>query len=321
MKDKYGREIDYMRISITDRCNLRCKYCMPNSLPDVPHINILRYEEILRICRAAVSIGINRFKVTGGEPFARKGAADFIAKLKSEPGVKSVTVTTNGILLKDELPKLKQAGIDGINISLDTTDAVKYKEVTGADHVNKVIDVIMQCAHMGIRTKVNCVLLDDNEDQIVPLARIARDLPVDVRFIELMPIGYGRGFSGPCCDKALELLKRVWPDLHHVKEKRGNGPAEYFKSSGLKGRIGLIGANSHKFCESCNRIRLTSIGMLKPCLCYDTVTDLFSLVRNGATEKELATVMAEAIYNKPSSHCFTKTDKITEYRMMNQIGG
>jgi len=294
---------------------------MPHSIPNILHINVLRYEEILRICRAAVTIGIDRFKITGGEPFARKGATDFIARLKSEPGIKCVTVTTNGTLLKDELPKLKQAGIDGINISLDSADALKYQEITGADHGNKVIGIIMQCADIGIRTKVNCVLLDDNEDQILPLARLARDLPVDVRFIELMPIGYGRELSGPSSDKALELLKREWPDLHYVNEKRGNGPAEYFKSSRLKGRIGLIGANSHKFCDRCNRVRLTSAGMLKTCLCYDTTTDLLSLVRNGASEKELAQAMAEAIYGKPFSHCFTKTDKMTEYRMMNQIGG
>lgn len=321
MKDRLERNIDYMRVSITDRCDLRCKYCMPSSLPDVSHSDILRYEEILLICRAAVSVGVNRFKITGGEPFVRKGAADFIAQLKSEPAVKCVTVTTNGILLSDALPKLKKAGIDGINISLDSIDASKYQAITGSDNVGKVISAIEQSVEFGIKTKVNCVLLSENKDQIVPLSQLASVLPIDIRFIELMPIGYGNNFSGPSCDKALELLQKTYPDLSYSNEKRGNGPAVYYKSSFLRGRIGFIGANSHKFCSSCNRVRLTSTGMLKPCLCYDTSTDLLSLVRNGVTKEQLAKTIAGVIYEKPSAHCFFEESEMTEHRTMNEIGG
>ena len=321
MKDRLGREISYMRVSVTDRCDLRCKYCMPSGVPFIPHEDILRYEETLRICRAAVTLGIGRFKVTGGEPFVRKGAADFIAQLKAEPGVKCVTVTTNGTRLRDALPKLKQAGVNGVNISLDAMDAATYQAITGTDRVGEVLCAIRECAGSGIMTKVNCVLLESNTDQIIPLASLAQELPVDVRFIELMPIGCGRGLSGPTCDMALEQLSRVYPDLHYVDEKRGNGPAVYYRSAQLKGRIGFIGANSHQFCGACNRVRLTSTGFVKPCLCYDSGADLRALLRGGASDRELADALSKAIFEKPAAHCFTEADRITETKRMSQIGG
>ncbi len=321
MKDRLGREIDYMRISITDRCDLRCKYCMPDPLPDIPHCNIMRYEEFLRICRAALALGMNRFKVTGGEPFARKNAADFIARLKLEPGVKCVTVTTNGTMLSEALPTLKEAGIDGINISLDAIDPEIYKTITGVNRVKDVLSAIKESVKSGIRTKVNSVMLDCNKDQFIPIAKLAQDHVLDVRFIELMPIGQGREFSGPRRDTVLSLLTELYPDLHYVDEKRGNGPAVYYRSRQLKGRIGFISANSHNFCATCNRIRITSTGMLKPCLCYDAVTDLRALLRGGATDRELTEALAKALYEKPSVHCFSKAEDITEHKNMNQIGG
>jgi len=321
MNDRFGREIDYMRISITDKCNLRCKYCMPCSLPNIPHDNILRYEELLRICRAAVTLGINRFKVTGGEPLVRKGAVDFIARLKAEPGVQNVTLTTNGTLLSGALPGLITAGVDGVNISLDVADPEEYRALTGADHAKDVLEAIAQCEKSGIRTKVNCVMYTDNVDQYVPLAMLARDMAVDVRFIELMPIGHGRAFSGPDGDTLLMRLQKLYPDLQYVDEKRGNGPAVYYKSALLKGHIGFIGANSHQFCSSCNRVRITSTGELKPCLCYEATVDLRTLIRDGATDAELVQTIADAVYNKPAAHCFSEADDVTEYRMMNQIGG
>jgi cyclic pyranopterin phosphate synthase len=321
MIDRTGRDIDYMRVSITDRCDLRCKYCMPCPLHDVPHVDILRYEEMLRVCRAAMTLGINKFKVTGGEPFARKGAAEFIARLKAQPGVECVTVTTNGTMLSGVLPGLIRAGIDGINISIDAADAAIYKAITGFDHAGDVLAAVAQCAQSGIKTKVNCVMLDSNLSELVPLAALARDMSVDVRFIELMPLGYGQSLGGPDSDAVLERLKTAYPDLRPADEKRGNGPAVYYASDNLKGRIGFISANSHKFCASCNRIRLTSTGMLKPCLCYDAVADLRELLRNGASDEALAQAIAEAVYAKPSAHCFSDKVGMTEHRMMNEIGG
>lgn len=321
MKDSFGREIDYMRISITDRCDLRCGYCMPSPLPAIPHAEILRYEEFLRVCRAAISLGINRFKVTGGEPFARKGAADFIAALKAERGVICVTVTTNGTMLSDALPRLMQAGVDGVNISLDALNAVLYQSITGFDRAGDVLKAIIQCAQSGIRTKVNCVLLDCNRSDVLPIAELSRDLPLDVRFIELMPIGCGRSFHGPSWDEVFGLLKQQYPDLQPHGEKRGNGPAVYYASSLLKGRIGVIAANSHTFCGSCNRLRVTSTGMLKPCLSYGPAADLRALLRGGASDDALAQAIAGAVYAKPAAHCFSAAGGAAENRRMHEIGG
>lgn len=321
MKDSTGRRIDYMRISITDRCNLRCKYCMPRPLPKLPHSDILSYEEILQVCRAAVTLGINKFKVTGGEPFVRKGAAEFIARLKAQPGVECVTVTTNGVMLSDVLPELIKAGVDGVNISIDAADPGKYKAITGFDCAAKVLAAVAQCSESGINTKVNCVMLEGNESEYIPLAELARDLPVDVRFIELMPLGFGKAHKGPSSDAVLGQLRAVYPDLSCSDEKRGNGPAVYYASGKLSGRIGFISANTHKFCTGCNRIRLTSTGMLKPCLCYEAATDLRALLRTGADETKLAQAIAQAVYAKPPAHCFSDKERVTEYKMMNEIGG
>jgi cyclic pyranopterin phosphate synthase len=320
MKDRFGRIIDYMRISITDRCDLRCAYCMPAGVPDIPHSDILRYEETLRVVRAAVGLGIDRFKVTGGEPFVRKGAADFIAALKAEPGVRCGTVTTNGTHLSEALPQLAAAGVDGVNISLDAVDAARYEAITGGDQAKRVLTAVEQCVGSGIRTKVNSVLLDDNQDQIIPLAALAQRMNVDVRFIELMPIGCGREHSGPDCDTALSRLKEAYPDLHRVDGKRGNGPAVYYASAQLMGRIGFIAANSHSFCAGCNRVRLTSIGLVKPCLCDGSTVDLRALLRGGATDAQLVAALEQAVWSKPAAHRFSEGGT-TERRRMNQIGG
>ena len=322
MKDRFGREIDYLRISITDRCDLRCIYCRADcEFPNLAHGDVLRYEEILRLCRIALGLGVSNFKLTGGEPFVRKGAADFAARLKSEPGVGSVTLTTNGTHLARELPRLKEAGIDGVNVSLDAVEPEVYASITGTDLADEVISAIGLCADSGIRTKVNCVMLRSNEGQLIQLTALARDRPVDLRFIELMPIGSGRGLEGPDCFEALERLERAYPDLRRSDEKRGNGPAVYYESSRLMGRIGLIGANSHKFCAACNRVRLSSTGQLKPCLCYEEAVDLRTPLRSGASDEELTAALAAAIYGKPSDHCFSESEKVTECRMMSQIGG
>lgn len=320
MKDALGREIDYMRLSITDRCDLRCSYCMPADA-GVSHADVLRYEEILRVVRAALRLGVDRFKVTGGEPLARRGAVEFIAALKAEPGVACVTLTTNGTRLKDALPRLVAARVDGINVSLDAVDPALYEKIAGRDRAREVLEAIRLSAASGVRTKVNSVLLPQNETELIPLASLAKDLPVDVRFIELMPVGFGRGQEGPGREAALARLKGAFPDLRPVAEKRGNGPAEYYASARLLGRIGFIAANSHAFCQSCNRIRLTSTGRLKPCLCYEDAVDLRALLRGGADEAALVAALSKAILQKPAAHCFSSAHGVTEHCGMNEIGG
>ncbi len=323
MTDQYGRNIDYMRLSITDRCNLRCKYCMPEGITLTPHCEILTYEELLRVAAQAVALGVTKFKVTGGEPLVRKGCVDFVGQLKALPGVEQVTMTTNGLLLGAQLEALVSAGLDAVNISLDTVDNAKYCQLTGyrGSALPRLMGLLEQCVVQGIRTKVNVVLLEENRDELPELASIAQHLPVDVRFIELMPIGYGASASGFSPDRALETLKSRWPDLSPVSEKRGNGPAHYYASASLVGRIGFIDAVSHAFCADCNRVRLTSTGLLKPCLCYETSVDLKAILRSGGSDADLWEALRQAIYAKPRAHCFAQRDSITEQKGMSQIGG
>ena len=275
----------------------------------------------MEICRAALRVGITKFKVTGGEPFVRKGAVGFIRELRNLPGVESVTVTTNGWLLPQVLPELRRIGIDGVNISLDSLDREQYQAIAGVDALPEVLQAVRQCAASGLPTKINAVLLADTKEQIAPLARFAEELPVDVRFIELMPIGcgaYQQGYSG---DEALAVLRGVYPDLAPLSVRRGNGPAAYYASRSLKGYIGMIAANSHVFCRQCNRLRLTSTGFLKPCLCYDDGVDLRAAVRSGQGENLLAQAIEQAILRKPARHCFDEAKAVTERKAMNEIGG
>lgn len=322
MTDQYGRKIDYIRISITDRCNLRCKYCMPEDLVSAGHECILRYEEILRLCALAVKLGITKFKITGGEPLVRLGCEDFIVRLKALPGVEQVTLTTNGLLLRQKLDALRAAGLDGVNISLDTLDERLYRSICGGHgSTAEVMGAVRDCCDSGMKTKINTVLLEENYAQAEQLAAVSETLPVDVRFIELMPIGYGDGMRRVSPDEVLRRLKVRWPDLQPTNEVRGNGPAHYYKSAALKGRIGFIDAVSHKFCAGCNRVRLTSTGQLKPCLCYDMGTDLRALLRSGSSDEELLEAMRACIMRKPKAHRFDDHTQITEKRIMSQIGG
>ena len=323
MLDQYGRKIDYLRISVTDRCNLRCRYCMPEPMAAVRHEDILRYEEILRICRAAAELGITKFKVTGGEPLVRAGCTEFIAALKKQPGTEQVTLTTNGMLLEKNLDALAAAGLDGVNISLDTLDNARFRSITGytGDGADTLLRVLKECCAKGLKTKINAVLLEETEADAPALAAIAAKLPVDVRFIELMPIGFGTAMKRVPPEDILIALKERWPDLTPTDEKRGNGPAHYYKSAVLLGRIGFIDAVSHKFCAGCNRVRLTSTGRLKPCLCYADSADLRALIRGGCTDEELKEALRAAVYAKPRAHCFGTDAAVTEKHMMSQIGG
>ena len=319
MIDPFGRKIDYIRFSLTDRCNLRCRYCMPEGVQLLEHQDILSYEELLTVAKTCVELGITHFKITGGEPLVRRGCPDFLEQLKSLPGVDTVTLTTNGILLEPMLPELKRIGIDGINISLDTLDREQYARIAGMDRLETVLNSIRSCAAEGLKTKLNCVLLTENERQLVPLVEFADSLGADIRFIELMPIGAGEKSSGPGWDMVLALLREHWPELHPVEEKRGFGPARYYAGEGLKIRVGTIAAVSHMFCSECNRIRLTSTGRLKPCLCYGDSVDLRPILRSGG--EGLRAAMEAAISQKPASHRFYEKNGVTERDSMNQIGG
>ena len=322
MIDTYGREINYLRISLTDRCNMRCQYCMPGDVPSVGHDEILRYEEILLICRAALQVGIHRFKITGGEPLVRKGVVAFMQSLRQLPGVRSMTLTTNGLLLQPHIAALKHMAVDAVNISLDSLHAGQFRKISGVDGLSCVRQALAQTVQAGIQTKVNAVLLRQTRSQLLPLAKLAEMMPVDVRFIEMMPIGYGAQQQGWSADEALAVLQSAYPDLHAV-QRHGNGPAVYYTSQKLQGCLGMIAANTHKFCRQCNRMRLTSTGFLKPCLCYDDGVDLKAIVRSGRTDMlaALRQAICRAAAQKPAGHCFDTAGQITENKTMNQIGG
>ena len=319
MIDAFGRNIDYIRFSITDRCNLRCRYCMPDGAQLLRHEDILSYEELLTVAVTAVELGITHFKITGGEPLVRRGCTEFLRRLKELPGVEAVTLTTNGLLLEPLLPELTAMGLDGVNISLDTLDRGQYAELAGFDGLETVCRSIGACVRAGLKTKLNCVLLEDNRDQLIPLVRFGAEQGTDVRLIELMPIGAGEHAPGTPADRALELLRAEWPDLHPVEEKRGFGPARYYAAGALPNRVGLIAAVSHAFCARCNRVRLTSTGRLKPCLCFGDSVDLRPILRSGGTG--LKEALTEAVGSKPERHRFDRTDGVTERDGMNQIGG
>lgn len=322
MRDQFGRKIDYMRVSITDRCNLRCRYCMPEGIALVGMKELMSYEEIVRVCTIAAELGIRKIRITGGEPLVRLGCASLIRMLKEIPDMEQVTLTTNGILLESLLPDLLQAGLDGVNISLDTLKPERFQEITGKDEHSAVLAGMNAALSSGLCTKINSVLQKGiNEDEWMDLVLLAKDRGLDVRFIEMMPIGAGRKTEGISNEWLVQQLNARFPEIREDEESHGNGPAKYLHIPGFAGSIGLISAIHGKFCDSCNRVRLTSLGRLKPCLCYGETADLLPLLRNGASAEELREAMKNAIYNKPPAHCFENPGGITETARMSSIGG
>ena len=336
MLDKYNRNINYMRISLTDRCNLRCVYCRPDNMQMVEHSDILRNEEILRVVRCAVELGITRFKITGGEPLVRKGAVDFIAMLKQIHGVEQVTLTTNGILLEKNLPQLLACKIDSINISLDTLDKETYKIITGGGDVEAVINATKRAAQLGLKCKLNCVpikngfadkgakvdnlSLHTNQKNVLDLIEFAGNLNVPLRFIELMPLACNNRLTSYSGSELRQMLQNAGYILEPMHQRLGNGPAIYCKATKNTQSqiIGFIEPLHHKFCSSCNRVRLTSTGQLKPCLYSQSTLDLRQLLRSGSSDSELTEALKQAIYDKPMGHHFE--EKPATFNM-NEIGG
>lgn len=325
MLDKLNRNIDYLRISVIDRCNLRCVYCMPEEgVESIPHEEILTYDEILRICETVSELGIKKIKITGGEPLVRKDIVNLIRDIKNIDKIEQVTLTTNGILLHEMLDDLYDAGIDAINISLDTLNKDNFKKITRRDGLEKVLMSIDKAYDLGIRVKINCLAIRDfNINELVDIASFAKDREIDVRFIELMPIGFGKKYTQIDNDEILSILESRFGIFETVTEKRGNGPAKYYKNQNMKGCIGFISAISHEFCESCNRIRLTSSGFLKLCLHYNKGIDLKGPIRNGISDDDLKTLIHDTIWNKPLSHKFghANGEEDIELKNMVQIGG
>lgn len=326
MLDIYNRKIDYIRISITDRCNLRCIYCMPEEgIKLVTHDDILSYEEIIRLCRQFIKIGINKVKITGGEPLVRKDVHKLIKSIKEIDGIDNVTLTTNGILLEDQIDDLVNAGLDAVNISIDTLKEDRYREITRLGDVNKVMNGIKKClTYKNLKIKINCVpIKGENEEELLDLINLCKDNDISIRFIEVMPIGLGRNMKGFTDEEIIDIVEHNLGKLTPYHGKLGNGPSNYYSLEGYKGKIGFISAINHKFCESCNRVRLTCEGFLKACLQYDIGTDLRVLLRSGKSDEEILEAIKNTIYNKPESHNFNLiVEKDNEEKKgMSQIGG
>lgn len=247
MLDKLNRNIDYLRISVIDRCNLRCVYCMPEEgIESIPHKEILSYDEILRICETVSELGVKKIKITGGEPLVRKDIVNLIRNIKNLEKIEQVTLTTNGILLYDMLDDLYDAGIDAINVSLDTLKKDNFKKITRREGLKKVLMGIDKAYDLGIRVKINCLAIRDfNIDELADIANFAKEREIDVRFIELMPIGFGKKYTQIDNDEILSILESRFGTFEPVTEKRGNGPAKYYRNKKMRGCIGFISAISH----------------------------------------------------------------------------
>ncbi len=330
MEDSYQRVIDYVRISVTDRCNLRCVYCMPEEgVVSVPHSRILRYDEIIHMCEVFASLGVKKIKLTGGEPLVRKHLHALVSGIKAVKGIEEVTLTTNGILLEEQAEDLVKAGLDAVNISLDTLDSKRYHAITRGGNVEAVLsgmEKMLSCSKIPV--KINCVPNDISNQEILEIANLAKEYPVHVRFIELMPIGTGKSLVEEHMEdydqetRLRNLLEQVFGTMKPYEKVLGNGPSQYYELEGFKGKIGFISAMSHKFCNKCNRVRVTAEGYLKTCLQYEIGEDLFDLLRNGGSDKEIEEKIRMAISKKPKAHEFLEKDLDEgEHKSMSQIGG
>lgn len=304
--DTYNRHLNYLRISITDRCNLNCIYCNPlASETKLLHKEILRYEEILRIARIGVRLGITKIRVTGGEPLARKGCCDFLKQLGSIKGLTDLSLTTNGVLLNDNIDGIRAAGIKRLNISLDTLDREKYRRITGHDVFDRVwANIRLALERRFSPIKLNVVVLRGiNEDEITRLAGLSTDYPFHVRFIEQMPIGNPSDkVLSPVLVPEIKALVQSLGELIPITKTATDGPAERYRLRGSKGEIGFISPVSSHFCASCNRLRLTSDGRLLTCLLSDICEDIKTPLRLGLLDNDLAAVFLRTVARKPFSH-------------------
>src|SRR5665213_804081 len=322
--DPNGRPVDYLRVSVTDRCNERCLYCLPEHYSSwLPRADILRDDELLAVVRAAVSLGFKKFRVTGGEPLVRPGVAGFIRELAALPGVESVQLSTNGTRLPQLAQPLFDAGLRGINISLDALDAKLYHAITGGE-LPPVLDGIKRVKQLGFPSvKLNTVLMrGKNDGEILPLLNFAAEHDVVIRFIELMPVSLTEMLSEknflPVAE-VFDLLKRE-DDLEPLAGPMGFGPAKYFRLKKRGVTVGLIGALSDlHFCERCNKMRLTCDGKLRPCLGNHLETDLKPALRPQIDAAHLRELICNTVVQKPSEHLFR--NNYQPERVMTAIGG
>lgn len=323
--DRYGRNINYLRISLTDKCNLRCIYCMPEDMTFRPRAELLQDDEILRLVMIFTDLGFEKFRLTGGEPTVRAGVVDIVSAIANTPGVRQVAMTTNGLLLDRLAQPLVEAGLQRVNISIDTLDPAKFKKVTRWGEIEDVLAGIQAAEAAGLVVKLNAVVVRGYNDQedVVDLARLTYKNPWQVRFIEMMPFGDIADFQQAGVVSEPELKKtisRSLGDLSSVNNGELDGEARLFKLAGAQGTIGFISSVTQPFCAACTRARLTADGRLRLCLLRDKEVNLMTPLRDGATDIELRSIIEEGIWWKPWGHGLDR-NVVPINRMMSEIGG
>ncbi len=325
--DKYKRRIDYLRISVTDRCNLRCVYCMPTEgISLCSPKDILRYEELLRVARIAASRGVSKIRITGGEPLVRKGIDGFIADVSALKGVKDLSLTTNGVLLKEYAPRLKEAGLNRVNVSLDTLKKERFIKVTRGDRLHDVLDGLEAALAAGLTpVKVNMVVIKGfNDDEVLDFALISKKKPYHIRFIEYMPFNTEEGWQRDKCisvntiKSIIEKHEKLFP----VKSSSGGaGPARRFRFKGAPGEVGFISPVTEHFCGECNRLRLTADGKLRVCLFSDNEIDIRTALRDGSGDGAIEKILFHAVAEKPEGHHINENIFKKCSKTMSLIGG
>ncbi|MEW6423824.1 MAG: GTP 3',8-cyclase MoaA [Bacillota bacterium] len=326
MRDNFQREINYLRVSVTDRCNLRCFYCLPEQgVKSIPHGEVLRFEEIERVVRAAALVGVKKVRITGGEPLVRRGVTGLVEAIASIPEIDDLAMTTNGLLLAGWAKDLKKAGLRRVNVSLDSLNPEKFARITRGGDLTKVWAGIEEALSLEMHpVKLNTVVLKGyNDEEIVDLAALSTKLPLHVRFIELMPVGVCKPWAdGLFLDagRVREIIEENHGPLREVRKLAGSGPAHYFRLPGAPGTIGFIPAVSDHFCDRCNRLRLTAAGGLRSCLYDERETDVKGPLRRGASLEELARLIVQAIKSKPGRHHMADEGEGGK-KIMSRIGG
>lgn len=324
MRDKLNRNIDYLRLSITDRCNLRCKYCMGDKdIVFLPKDELLSVEEIGRVTKIFSDLGIKKIRITGGEPLVRRNFRDIVETINNIEDIEEINITTNGIRLSEELEFLKDKKIHSLNISLDTLKKDLFKEITGGGDLDKVLFSLHRAIELKFkRIKLNVVLVrGKNDSEIMDFVNLTEKYPIDIRFIELMPIGLGKEYVPISNDEVKDIILKE-KKLTPFDEKIGSGPANYYKTEKGIGCVGFITPISHNFCEKCNRVRVTPEGFLKLCLHWNDGLNLKGLLRAGVSDELIKEKIQLAIDSKPDRHKMEKKDDENfDKRYMNEIGG
>lgn len=326
LTDRFDRVIDYLRISVTDRCNLRCKYCVDGQFPFIPHEEILRYEEIIRFVRIVAGLGVKKIRLTGGEPLSRRGIPFLIKEIGSIPGIEDIAITTNGVFLGRQLPELMEAGLKRVNISLDTMKRDRFAYITGVDAFDEVLKSIKMSVKSGLNpVKINTVIIQDfNDDEILDFAKLAKTRNVEIRFIEFMPFGNSDLWHSAhiiTSTEIEEIIGKKYVITPLPRSRKGpEGPARVFHIKGGVGRIGFISPISTHICHRCNRIRLTAQGTIKPCLFADEEYDVKSMLRSGASDEEIRAFVKDTVRAKPERKAEIGQIRKCQ-RSLRQIGG